>query len=55
MLIVRVSNKVPRECVIRGSLGLPFPQMMSNYFNNLGEVITITLIKHMIIHDALEM
>jgi hypothetical protein len=45
MLIVRVSNKVPKECVIRGSLGLPFPQMMNNYFNNLGEVITITPIK----------
>jgi hypothetical protein len=45
MLIVKVSNKVPRECVIKGSLGLPFPQMMNNYFNNLGEVITITPIK----------
>jgi len=45
MLIVRVSNKVPKECVITGSLGFPFPQMMSNYFNKLGEVITITPIK----------
>jgi hypothetical protein len=45
MLIVRVSNKVLKECVIKGSLGFPFPQMMSNYFNNSSEVITITPIK----------